>query len=575
MNRYEVAIKYNNNFTTGSAVVHLDSSDSDDVIQRITIKDNTNHSGEIVILTIRKQGEVVDRSTLAGIEEIEILNPTGTLLDLRHIYIDGDLGVSSSLKFIRASKLSDISIGGNWYANVVANNQVSSTQSDIISALIDGSMIGGGLYNNEGSIDEMVINGSAIKNGSIIPSIWASTEIGDLSINGDAEAIIGSNQIGLSGNPDVLLLAIEGDFIDTQATMTMNSLGALTVGGDFESVVNVSSAMPSGSTYRIDGDLVSGAELNLPASGLVGQIIVNGADAAGSWVGGIKVGTTTLANLYSNTASSLGGGAAGLVPFNPHRTDSSPVLGANITFTTSTVTPSYDIRHYGPVTFDDQATPLMPIRIEKRARCVENATWGDVTGEWDFDYAVNSSNDTIVDMDATTAAHYRNGFEYRFVAETDTGEDDVLLCDLGLTSDPAVAVYPTDAWFTVGSECPWDIDNSGTTDVDDLNVVLSDWGIPDETNLAGDVNGNGPVDVDDLNLILSHWQETSCSGCSMSMMGGGGSSSFMMSGATPGDLLVSELGYATVEDFCAALEEMDGESQDALLIALGLVAAGE
>lgn len=46
-----------------------------------------------------------------------------------------------------------------------------------------------------------------------------------------------------------------------------------------------------------------------------------------------------------------------------------------------------------------------------------------------------------------------------------------------------------------------DLDCSGVVDIDDLNVVLSDW----QGGGAGDANCDGATDIDDLNLVLSNW----------------------------------------------------------------------
>lgn len=53
-----------------------------------------------------------------------------------------------------------------------------------------------------------------------------------------------------------------------------------------------------------------------------------------------------------------------------------------------------------------------------------------------------------------------------------------------------------------GEDCPADLDESGTVDLDDLNLVLTNFG---SSNPAGDTDGNGVVDLDDLNAVLTEF----------------------------------------------------------------------
>ncbi len=468
-----------------------------------------------------------------------------------------------------------MNIGGDITGDVVLTPNTSGVKYSGFSenSIVHGDILGDFIVatvaatTGIGTIQSLTVEGS-VGSPSNLVFFSADGKIKDVTV-GSLNAVVVNTSLGPVGKIDDLV--VTDDNSEDGVFRGLISVDDLVQDSGDPSTLSFEGGIAAGSKILLKDALLNGSgEIIVPTGGLDGQIIIGADGSAGTWTGPVDVGATTLAPVYSNTASSLGGGSVGRVPFEPHRTDSDPVLGENKTFSTSTVMPSYEIRHYGPVTFDDQASPShVPIIIEKKS--LAGSDWLDVTSEWAFDYAVNSSNDTIIDMDATTGAHYRNGFEYRFVAETSTSNMGALYCDLGLTTDPVVAVYPTDTWFTVGSACPWDIDNSCTVDVDDLNVVLAEWGLDNSNNLAGDVNGDGEVNVDDLNLVLGNW-DTACTGCTTSLMGGGGES-FMMSGYSAGDLLVSELGYATVEDFCADLAEMDSEEQELMLTALGVAAS--
>lgn len=69
---------------------------------------------------------------------------------------------------------------------------------------------------------------------------------------------------------------------------------------------------------------------------------------------------------------------------------------------------------------------------------------------------------------------------------------------------------PDNAFFVCTLE--GDADRSGLVSINDLNLVLANWG--DNTmpfGTRGDCDGDADVDVDDLNKVLSHWNE-SCGG---------------------------------------------------------------
>jgi hypothetical protein len=53
-----------------------------------------------------------------------------------------------------------------------------------------------------------------------------------------------------------------------------------------------------------------------------------------------------------------------------------------------------------------------------------------------------------------------------------------------------------------GATTPGDINGDGNVDVDDLLILLGDWG---ESGSDADLDGNGTVDVDDLLILLANW----------------------------------------------------------------------
>lgn len=59
------------------------------------------------------------------------------------------------------------------------------------------------------------------------------------------------------------------------------------------------------------------------------------------------------------------------------------------------------------------------------------------------------------------------------------------------------------------SDCPADLDGDGLIGLDDLNIVLTNFGSTDNATLAtGDASGDGSVDLDDLNIVLTAFGST-------------------------------------------------------------------
>ncbi|HIB00996.1 MAG TPA: hypothetical protein EYO31_03690 [Phycisphaerales bacterium] len=54
-----------------------------------------------------------------------------------------------------------------------------------------------------------------------------------------------------------------------------------------------------------------------------------------------------------------------------------------------------------------------------------------------------------------------------------------------------------------GTNCPTDIDGSGSTDVGDILEMISQWGAC--SGCTGDLNGDGSVNVTDLLEVIGSW----------------------------------------------------------------------
>lgn len=95
-------------------------------------------------------------------------------------------------------------------------------------------------------------------------------------------------------------------------------------------------------------------------------------------------------------------------------------------------------------------------------------------------------------------------FEWFLVAYDDSQDE----CDLWHQLDDGVGegidvVIPGEC---IQPECPGDITGAGEVNVDDLLVVLNNWGpCADPNDCPGDVTGEGEVNVDDLLVVLNNW----------------------------------------------------------------------
>lgn len=310
-----------------------------------------------------------------------------------------------------------------------------------------------------------------------------------------ADNIYANIRSGDSGNPGVSVgtLSVSGDFgTSTTETVFADSM-EFAVGGDLDGNVVLEDGLDAADTIRIGGSLLGTIEV--PASGLEGQITVNNDNAAGAWTGTIDVGGTPLSAGYSPTASSLGGGSAGLVPFTLHDESSSPVNGGIISiygmfpnqieldcqsrpFTKAT------LRMYGPVELEGSA-PHFDVLVDT----------GGGFGAVGFTYAAaikTGTGEREVEVTKTSGGSAWPLGTYRIVPKADkvtclgaAGDPDVdsfiyefslvETCELGLLAmydlnqDDTVCMQDVSAW--VSSPC--DFTGDSIADADDLDALMN------------------------------------------------------------------------------------------------------
>ncbi len=292
----------------------------------------------------------------------------------------------------------------------------------------------------------------------------------------------------------------------------------------------------------------------MPASSLAGYIIVNENSVGGSWIGPIKVGTTTLAPNYSNTAASLGGGCASVVRYGINGTDCTPLNGASIdTQTTAPPGPSNPIRirHYGPITWQSG----IPVTIKaESAHSSGEVDQTDCIIPASANVIGTGSNFEILQITPNVAL--LNGYTYHVYPKVVEGPADSLYCSTG---NP---VKPVAAWeysFCVGTANSADIDGNGVINAGDFNIFAGNYNEVG-CHLAGDVNGDGNVNSGDFNILASNFNDESPECGSGTLMRGSGVSQF--------ETLVFEMGFTDLDDFAAWVDELPEEDQLEILAAL-------
>ena len=207
---------------------------------------------------------------------------------------------------------------------------------------------------------------------------------------------------GVPQSPHVAMiwLLVGGDLGGTNAVVSMSVFFEFTVGRDLVSTVNFNTPLLLFNPLNVGRSLTG--QINLPPAGLTGQVIINQQNVSGAWSGAVTVGGTTLSPTpsYTNLASAIGGGAAGLARFDLHGQSSAPVSGGLVKYYpagcpnnvllcpaenpggSGIVNDNTDrwalIRHYGPVQISGSESGV--VTVERRA--IGGTAWVDVSSNY-------------------------------------------------------------------------------------------------------------------------------------------------------------------------------------------------
>ncbi len=264
-----------------------------------------------------------------------------------------------------------------------------------------------------GAISEITVGGS-VGAASAPIAIRAELDIGSIEA-GEIHADIEAGWDGPASNIRSITTTADNSFSGNfTGSMTANTIGAalnyddeeleglpaVSIVGDlgedgYPATVEFTGGLdtPDARYFRVGGSFVDGSTITLPTGGLEDQIIFNAANDSGVWESGaeIEVGASTLTNAsYATLPSTLGGGAAGLAPFDLHGLACSPVDGASVVGKGPDPECSNEppccfifnapvkVRLYGPVEIDNSLNPWVILEnyVGPGPDDYEDVTWG-------------------------------------------------------------------------------------------------------------------------------------------------------------------------------------------------------
>ncbi|MBX3322283.1 MAG: hypothetical protein KF757_04760 [Phycisphaeraceae bacterium] len=408
---------------------------------------------------------------------------------LHHIVVAGDIGSETHHALIgddAANPWPDINIGTIECQNMYAKILIGGTLRRVDIAGEFGGIVRAGKM--------LAVQGLGVGDpGFFIDSVNVSADVAVITsfdavieINGD---LLPVSQLLLPEIPTEAGVRVEGDLACT-FEIASDVAGFIEVSGTIEDtsvmvgrdITSSGSAIVGNLDCPIDivrdlagtvevenrfirplivGEEFSGDIIVRDESGLVGQIVINGAATStpNLWSGEVSFGPSTpvivlgpgesqpyKAPYYHILSSELGGGAIGLVPYQFHEKESSPEHDSVVS---SAVPTSVTIHHYGPL-LDDGNGGTTPVRIFRAGMALPlgfthhrevplcyGSVWTEVTSG--FDISISGREVHI----ANDAASFQKGYAYQFIAEG-------ILC--GLAAGTPSTFYREDwAW-----EGAWD-----------------------------------------------------------------------------------------------------------------------
>ncbi|MFN0132291.1 MAG: hypothetical protein ACKVW3_07165 [Phycisphaerales bacterium] len=308
--------------------------------------------------------------------------------------------------------INNVVVGGNLTATVRAS---AGAIGDI---LVDGALnvpASGGLSG---------IRSMDGTNRIIGATMTSATDIG--LVAGDGPGVLGLLSIGSGGIPDGCVINCK-----TLTSPVGGGPAGILITGDLAGDIRIHDGGDVAEMIWISGSLTSTGSIDYDdTAGLMNQVIINGADGAGTWSGSVIVGSTTInsgasqpnqAPYYNATSSTLGGGAVGLARFHLHDTDCDPVNGGTISGGFN-APGQVELRFYGPIRQTPSTTYPVQIRYY-------DGSWHTIPGD-DFSYSISGRSLTIT---ALSSLDFDSEVTYEITPTN-------LQC-VGVTNNPSVASF--------------------------------------------------------------------------------------------------------------------------------------
>lgn len=372
-----IFVYYVINTNPGGGAISFNSDENDDFLIVVLVDDPS--TTDIVAMSVIDNG---GRSSLAGVLQVFVANPAQDSLSITQLQLDGSIGIPGDPNAgIYVNEITGgISIGGDVYSDIEVGS-LGASGAPMSFFVVDGNVDNASVINNVNDINVVNIMGDVISTTDTA-EIAAEGTIGSLSVGGNFNGKIGSSLGGFSGSTTLGNASVVGDF-SSPSMMTLDSIGNLFIGGDYEADIELLNPLLSNSTINVGGQFVDSpaSAIRLPGAGLNGSIVFN-AENTGDWLGlgQIHIGSgTALSNGYTELSEELGGGAAGLAPFNFHQRTTAPNINPTTQleyardcdpFHTEVISipagnpnsllAHVDISHYGDVYIDVAGSKIQP-----------------------------------------------------------------------------------------------------------------------------------------------------------------------------------------------------------------------
>lgn len=402
-----------------------------------------------------------------------------------------DIGTAST-RFAGVRRVLESGAGSSVLDAIYINGNIgddqSQTESSIVMDRVDivnangtrpqAGNIFGGITSNVDNIIEIVatsdLRGTVTAGGGGINivdvwNIYAGTPTSQFPVD-----------INCAGQIDQFAAQYVNANVNTRYNSATGSILSMSCATDLLGSINTHAIGTSPSAIGLVVGASLGAEIVTASNGLLSQVIVNQSNGLNGWQGKFTVGSTILNGTdYTQTSSSLGGGAVGLVRYNLYREDSAPPHNGYRRLSQFLTGNLVYAAYYGPIARRTGSGESLLATVEyHRPYTViddtdEDAEW--IPADSCFVISIDSANPRRLKVEPNTNFPPPPGL-YRLKATAD------LVC-ANVPSPPAVRNRTY--WFWLALDC----NNDNVADSGDFTPNDDD---------TGDCNRNGISDCCDI-----------------------------------------------------------------------------